>query len=164
MDHDHETMDHSGHREEHGIHASHSDPHAGHDVSQGAPADQTGQAGHQGHGAHTADHTGHEQMFRNRFWVMPGSCRSRCCCTARCSRCGSASPCPRFPAAHWIAPVFAIIVFVYGGVPFLQMAVPELRNRQPGMMTLISLAITVAFVYSLVALVLTRRAASSGSW
>ena len=38
-----------------------------------------------------------------------------------------------------------MIVFLYGGVPFLQMAVPELRNRQPGMMTLISLAISVAF-------------------
>ena len=52
------------------------------------------------------------------------------------------------------SPVFAVIVFVYGGMPFLQMAVPELRNRQPGMMTLISLAISVAFVYSLAALFL----------
>src|SRR5262249_2803462 len=39
----------------------------------------------------------------------------------------------------------------YGGLPFLQMAVPELRNRTPGMMTLISLAITAAFAYSLLA-------------
>jgi P-type Cu2+ transporter len=42
-------------------------------------------------------------------------------------------------------------IFFYGGLPFLQMAVPELRNRKPGMMTLISLAITVAYVYSLAA-------------
>ncbi len=47
-----------------------------------------------------------------------------------------------------------MIVFLYGGVPFLKMALPELRNRQPGMMTLISLAISVAFVYSLAALFL----------
>ncbi|MCW5857691.1 MAG: copper-translocating P-type ATPase, partial [Caldilineales bacterium] len=40
------------------------------------------------------------------------------------------------------------------GVPFLRMAVPELRNRKPGMMTLISLAIGVAFVYSLAALII----------
>jgi P-type Cu2+ transporter len=46
------------------------------------------------------------------------------------------------------------VIFLYGGVPFLQMALPELRNRQPGMMTLISLAISVAFVYSLAALFL----------
>src|SRR5690606_34117603 len=59
-----------------------------------------------------------------------------------------------FPLAEWIAPVFGAIVFFYGGLPFLQMAVPEVRNRQPGMMTLISLAIVVAFVYSLAALFL----------
>jgi len=61
---------------------------------------------------------------------------------------------PAFPGSDWITPVFAIIVFLYGGVPFLQMAVPELRNRKPGMMTLISLAISVAFVYSLASLFL----------
>jgi Cu2+-exporting ATPase len=58
---------------------------------------------------------------------------------------------PTFPGSRWIGPAFAFAVFFYGGVPFLQMAVPELRQRQPGMMTLISLAITVAFVYSIFA-------------
>jgi Cu2+-exporting ATPase len=61
---------------------------------------------------------------------------------------------PDFPGSTWITPVFAIIVFLYGGIPFLQMAVPEVRNRKPGMMTLISLAIVVAFVYSLASLFL----------
>jgi Cu2+-exporting ATPase len=42
-----------------------------------------------------------------------------------------------------------VIVFIYGGLPFLQMAIPEIKNRKPGMMTLISLAISVAFIYSL---------------
>ena len=44
--------------------------------------------------------------------------------------------------------MFGTIVFVYGGRPFLAGAVSELRARQPGMMTLIALAITVAFVAS----------------
>ena len=44
------------------------------------------------------------------------------------------------------------------------MAVPEIRNRQPGMMVLISLAITVAYVYSLATLSSTLQTASSGSW
>ncbi len=61
---------------------------------------------------------------------------------------------PDFTGSDWITPFFAVIVFIYGGLPFLQMAVPELRNRQPGMMTLISLAIGVAFVYSMAALFL----------
>jgi P-type Cu2+ transporter len=50
-----------------------------------------------------------------------------------------------------MAPIFGIVIFLYGGVPFLQMAVPEIKTRQPGMMLLISMAITVAFAYSLFA-------------
>ncbi|MFH1632730.1 MAG: copper-translocating P-type ATPase [Chloroflexota bacterium] len=56
-----------------------------------------------------------------------------------------------FPGSAWIPFAFSLVIFGYGGVPFLQMAVPEIRNRKPGMMTLISLAISVAFVYSLLA-------------
>ncbi len=59
---------------------------------------------------------------------------------------------PAFPGSQWIEPILSVVIFFYGGVPFLQMAVPELRNRLPGMMTLISPAILVAFVYSLAVL------------
>ncbi|MCW5879121.1 MAG: copper-translocating P-type ATPase [Anaerolineales bacterium] len=55
---------------------------------------------------------------------------------------------PGFSGDEWVAPIFSTIVFVYGGLPFLQMAVPELRQRRPGMMLLISLAISVSFLYS----------------
>jgi cation transport ATPase len=55
---------------------------------------------------------------------------------------------PQMPGAHLIAPVFGTIVFFYGGWPFVQGAVRELRARLPGMMTLIALAIAVAFVFS----------------
>ena len=44
--------------------------------------------------------------------------------------------------------MFGTAVFLYGGRPFVQGAVRELRDRLPGMMTLIALAITVAFVFS----------------
>jgi Cu2+-exporting ATPase len=56
---------------------------------------------------------------------------------------------PEFPGSQWVAPLFSVIVFLYGGLPFIQMAVPEIRNRQPGMMLLVSLAISVSFIYSL---------------
>jgi Cu2+-exporting ATPase len=56
---------------------------------------------------------------------------------------------PAFPGSQWIVPIVSVIIFLYGGLPFLRMAVPEVRNRQPGMMILISLAISVAFAYSL---------------
>jgi Cu2+-exporting ATPase len=58
---------------------------------------------------------------------------------------------PLFPFSEWIPFVFSLIVFGYGGIPFLKMAVPELKERKPGMMTLISLAISVAFIYSVAA-------------
>ena len=55
---------------------------------------------------------------------------------------------PVFPGSEWIPPVLGTIIFVYGGLVFLKGARDELRNRQPGMMTLISLAIVVAFAAS----------------
>ena len=55
---------------------------------------------------------------------------------------------PEFPGSTWIFPFFAVIVFWYGGLPFLRMARTEIKTRRPGMMTLISLAISVAFGYS----------------
>jgi P-type Cu2+ transporter len=55
---------------------------------------------------------------------------------------------PVFPGSALIAPVLGTVVFVYGGWVFLQGAFRELRARLPGMMTLIALAITVAFVFS----------------
>ncbi|HEX5580058.1 MAG TPA: HAD-IC family P-type ATPase, partial [Gemmatimonadaceae bacterium] len=55
---------------------------------------------------------------------------------------------PQFPGSQWIAPVFGTAVFFYGGLPFVQGAIREIRDRLPGMMTLIALAIIVAFVFS----------------
>ncbi|MDF1499718.1 MAG: copper-translocating P-type ATPase [Anaerolineales bacterium] len=109
-----------------------------------------------GHAAHV-DHTGHEQMFRRRFWIS----------TLISIPVLLFSPfvqetlgftMPTFPGSEWITPVFAIVIFFYGGLPFLQMAVPEVKERRPGMMMLISLAISVAFVYSVAALFLPTSA------
>jgi Cu2+-exporting ATPase len=123
-------MDHDGHAGEHG--------------------------GHEGnHKAHV-DHTGHEQMFRRRFWIsLVLSIPVLVYSPTLQEWLGYTAP--AFPGSDWITPAFALIVFLYGGLPFLQMAVPELRNRKPGMMTLISLAILVAFVYSLGSLLLPNQ-------
>jgi Cu2+-exporting ATPase len=55
---------------------------------------------------------------------------------------------PAVPGARLIPAFFGTGVFLYGGWPFLQGAIRELRDRLPGMMTLIALAIMVAFVFS----------------
>ncbi|KYH24846.1 copper-exporting P-type ATPase B [Halalkalicoccus paucihalophilus] len=108
--------------------------------------------GQEDQGAHT-DHTGHEQMFRRRFWVslvlsIPVIFFSEFIQDV------FGYTAPTFPGSVWITPVLSVIIFAYGGVPFLSMARTELKNREPGMMMLISLAITVAFVYSIVSLFL----------
>ncbi len=54
-----------------------------------------------------------------------------------------------FPGAEWVNPVLGTLLFIYGGLVFLQGARHELADRQPGMMTLISLAIVVAYGYSM---------------
>jgi len=57
-----------------------------------------------------------------------------------------------FTGSNLIVPVFSIVIFIYGGLPFLKMAKNELEDRKPGMMALISLAIIVAFTYSMASL------------
>jgi Cu2+-exporting ATPase len=52
-------------------------------------------------------------------------------------------------ASRWISPAFGTVVFIYGGWVFIKGAIGELADRLPGMMTLIALAISVAFGFSL---------------
>ncbi|HEY3522665.1 MAG TPA: heavy metal translocating P-type ATPase, partial [Candidatus Limnocylindrales bacterium] len=105
-------------------------------------------AGHEAHGGHDR-HAGHSvAMFRDRFWLsllltIPVLAWS----SDLQDWLGYAAP--AFPGSALIPPVLGTVVFVYGGLVFLRSATGELADRQPGMMTLISLAITVAFVTSL---------------
>lgn len=55
---------------------------------------------------------------------------------------------PDFPGARWISPVLGTVMYVWGGRPFLTGAISEIRSRAPGMMLLIGLAISVAFIAS----------------
>jgi Cu2+-exporting ATPase len=128
---------HTGHVPAHGAHAAH-ERHAPAHAAHGS-----------GHGAHV-DHTGHEEMFRKRFWANLVLTIPVLLFSPMLQE-WLGFQMPEFPGSRWIGPVFAFAIFFYGGLPFLQMAVPELRNRRPGMMTLISLAISVAFVYSIFA-------------
>ncbi|WP_425499792.1 copper-translocating P-type ATPase [Natrinema caseinilyticum] len=115
----------------------------------------SGGSDHGGHDGHEGDggmHEGHEQMFRRRFFIstllsIPVLLYSETL------QAWLGFSVPAFPGSELINPVFAVIVFAYGGVPFLRMARPELEDQAPGMMTLISMAITVAFVYSLASVV-----------
>src|SRR5690606_21690088 len=111
--------------------------------------------GHGGHGAHGGSHAGgHDKhaghsvaMFRDRFWISLLLTIPTIVWGHMLAELTGYAP-PHFPGSHWIAPLFGTAVFVYGGRVFLVGAWHELRDRLPGMMTLISLAITVAFAFS----------------
>ena len=57
-----------------------------------------------------------------------------------------------FPYREFVVFLFATIIYFYGGKPFLVMTVSEIRSKKPGMMTLISMAISVAYFYSVMTL------------
>ena len=104
--------------------------------------------GKDGHDHDNNDHAGHEQMFRRRFWIclvlsVP------VLLTSDTLQGWLGFGLPDFPGDEAIGPVFSTIVFIVGGLPFLKMALSELKELRPGMMSLISLAITVAFVFSM---------------
>ncbi|WP_203337315.1 heavy metal translocating P-type ATPase [Nocardioides limicola] len=103
--------------------------------------------GDPGAGGHGGGHGGHEAQFRDRFLVVLAL----------------AIPVVGFnemfahligyhlPDVAWlwtISPVLGSVIYLWGGWPFLTGAVQEIRTRQPGMMLLIGLAITVAFFAS----------------
>ncbi|MEW6287040.1 MAG: copper-translocating P-type ATPase [Chloroflexota bacterium] len=111
------------------------------------PAQAKDHSAHRGHGV---DHTGHEQMFRVRFWWSLLLSIPVLLYSEMIQMWLGFMP-PAFPFSEWIPFAFSVAIFAYGGVPFIQMAIPELQDRKPGMMTLISLAISVAFAYSVAA-------------
>ena len=127
-------------------------PHGGHH-GHSAPA-EPGYPAHpevESHGAGEHDkHAGHSvEMFRDKFWVtllltIPTLMWGHMLQSAL------GYTAPVFPGSAFIPAVFATAVFVYGGRVFVAGALTELRMRAPGMMTLIALAITVAFVFSVV--------------
>lgn len=152
----HERQEHQMDHTEHEIHAHHNDhekqemhhaDHSGHEMESMGHESHDSHSGHAGHGT---DHTGHEAMFRTRFWWSLLLSLPVLFYSELIQRFLGYTP-PTFPGSEWIPFVFSLVIFGYGGVPFLQMAVPEIRNRKPGMMTLISLAISVALVYSVLA-------------
>ena len=112
-----------------------------------APAGHEGHAGHDGHagqgsqGGHDK-HAGHDpEMFRRRFWLT----------LAMTVPVVFTSPMVmdwlgyHIGGVAWVGPVLGTVIYVWGGQPFLVSARAEVRDRAPGMMLLIAMAITVAW-------------------
>ena len=120
-----------------------------HDDSRAENKDHTMEHGdHAGHGHHGSGHAGHGDhvgQFRRLFWInliiaIPVVAFSPMFAMLL----GYSVP----SWAGWVAAVLGSVMYAWGGTPFLTGAVSELKSRQPGMMLLIALGITVAFLAS----------------
>jgi P-type Cu2+ transporter len=103
-------------------------------------------AQHTGHVAHEG-HADHAAMFRDRFWWTVALSFPVVVYSEMFQRLLHYTA-PTFPGSGWVSPILGTAIFFYGGWPFLTGAIDEIRRRQPGMMLLIGLAITVAFTAS----------------
>ncbi|WP_142057090.1 heavy metal translocating P-type ATPase [Pseudarthrobacter sp. B4EP4b] len=124
-----------GHGPEHGHEHDHeAQQHAGHDDD---------------HMVHThGQHAGHSTaMFKNRFWLTLALSLPVVYFSPMVGHILGYMA-PMFPGSAWIPPVLGTVIFLYGGQPFLNGGLQELKDRRPGMMLLIGMAITVAFAAS----------------
>jgi Cu2+-exporting ATPase len=99
---------------------------------------------HEGHAGHGGDHVA---MFRRLFWIMLALSVPTVLLSGMFADLLGYTL-PQFPASTLISPALGTVIYLWGGRPFLTGAVSEVRGRKPGMMLLIGMAITVAFVAS----------------
>src|SRR6267142_2854494 len=98
------------------------------------------------HGGH--DHGGMISVFRRRFWISLALTVPVLLTSEMVQHFLGLQHLLAFPGDRYIEFVFASTIYVYGGWPFLTGLIAELRKRLPGMMTLVGLAISVAYLYS----------------
>ena len=121
----------------HQDHKQRVDLHAGHKMSHT-------------HGSHDR-HAGHSvAMFRDKFWLSFAFTIPVVFWSSDVQH-WLGYTAPSFPGSKFIPPIFGTVVFFYGGLVFIRGAWGELADHKPGMMTLISLAIIVAFGTSVAA-------------
>ncbi|HEX7196900.1 MAG TPA: heavy metal translocating P-type ATPase [Candidatus Limnocylindria bacterium] len=120
--------------------------HTGH-AAHAAPAAHEAHGEHDQHAGHDK-HAGHDpDAFRRQFWIVL-LLTIPVVIWSHEVQMWLGYTAPAFPGSEWVPAVLGTVIFLYGGKVFLDGARVELGDRQPGMMTLISLAIVVAFVAS----------------
>ncbi|MFA4840940.1 MAG: copper-translocating P-type ATPase [Agrococcus sp.] len=117
-----------------------------HGAADEARAAHTGHGADHEHGGH-GEHGDHVGQFRRLFWIMLALAVPTVALSGMFAMIVGYSL-PDAPGLSWVSPVLGTVMYAWGGKPFLVGALGELRARKPGMMLLIGLAITVAFVAS----------------
>jgi Cu2+-exporting ATPase len=118
------------------------------DHARTAPADEMAGGHGPSHGAGHDRHAGHSvAMFRDKFWLSLALTIPVVLLSTDIQEWFGYTV-PTFPGSEYLPAILGTVVFLYGGLVFIRGAQGELVSRQPGMMTLITLAIVVAFVTS----------------
>ena len=125
----------------HEEHAAHGGMHAAHSgLSSPAPKEA---------GSPHSRHEGHQVAdFRRRFWISLLVTIPVLALSPSIQSFAGVGEALRFPGDQYVLFILASFVYFYGGYPFLKGIVTELRARLPGMMTLIAVAISTAYLYS----------------
>jgi len=123
---------------DHSAHTHQSDPA----VTISGP--QTKPSAHGGH-----DHTGMIAEYRKRFWVVLAATGPILALAPMIQGWLGLTDVLRFPGDRYVLAALSSLVFFYGGWPFLKGFWREITTRDIGMMTLISVAITAAYAYSM---------------
>lgn len=144
----------SGHGASHG-----EEPHAHHHTHEHrlqSPPSGRPSSDHRMQEVHGAEHAGHHgrheghsvEGFRKRFWISLLLTVPVIALSPMLQMWAGLGEALRFPGDMYLLFVFSSLVFFYGGYPFLKGFVFELKDRRPGMMTLIAVAISTAYLYS----------------
>ncbi|WP_127070550.1 heavy metal translocating P-type ATPase [Pelagibacterium lentulum] len=137
---------HPHHGHEHGRLPEHPDNEIDHGHSKVISARGSSHSEHGGHGGH--DHGEMVADYRRRFWLVLLLTPPVLLLSPMIQHLFGLAEALSFPGDRYVIFVLSTIAYIYGGYPFLAGFISELRKRQPGMMTLIALAISAAYFFS----------------
>jgi Cu2+-exporting ATPase len=146
--------DHTGHTPAHDEHQPQQDAHTGHTPEYDASAQPGDHMGHSSHGDRSAAHSSHDthaghtpDIFKRPFWISLALTIPIVLYSDMIQMLLGYTA-PSFPGSNYVGLLLGSVVFWYGGWVFLSGAIGEICSRAPGMMTLVALAITTAYAYS----------------
>lgn len=146
MNHQH-SDEHTHHHEDHINHNHHEMHDMDHSMHTGNKQSHEGHMNHDHHEMGGMDHSMHMGNFKQKFWL---SLILAIPIIVLSPMMGMELPFQfTFPGSEWVVLVLATILFFYGGQPFLSGAKMELQQKNPAMMTLISMGISVSYIYSI---------------
>ena len=146
MNHQH-SDEHTHRHEDHMNHNHHEMYDMDHSMHTGNKQSHEGHMNHDHHEMGGVDHSMHMGNFKQKFWL---SLILAIPIIVLSPMMGMELPFQfTFPGSEWVVLVLATILFFYGGQPFLSGAKMELQQKNPAMMTLISMGISVSYIYSI---------------